>query len=387
MAGGNPVSFVEYDGHRPLTDGSGTGGHAPLHSWDPTGSPMPPSGNRLDAPSPHIAIYRDGEQVYYKETWANGADILPSVGESLAHACWDPLPGCGIVDGIVEGSISKILWGIADVIPVPVSKLRYADDVVGAFRHSDEAVDAVRGADDAAELAAKACSFIGGTAVLMADGTKKPIKDVAVGDKVMATDPETGEQVAKTVEHVFVHEDTVIDLIVDGEIISTTEDHPFWSVTDQKFVRADDLAGGEQVLAAEGRLITVTGLERGSARKAVAYNLSVKGIHTFHVGTSEILVHNSCFSALDALNNPKSLETLTPSQIDDLARNAGFEALPGRAGGANPATRYYLPGTNRSQGFRVLPRGVAGQTGVKSGPYLKYFGGPLHGTYVPLGAP
>lgn len=58
------------------------------------------------------------------------------------------------------------------------------------------------GAMVAAKTGAKACSFAGATVVLMADGTKKPIEDVEVGDKVIATDPETGEQEAKTVEHV-----------------------------------------------------------------------------------------------------------------------------------------------------------------------------------------
>ncbi len=239
----------------------------------------------------------------------------------------------------------------------------------------------------AANTAARACSFAGATTVLMADGSRKPIEDVEVGDEVVATDPETGEQVAKRVEHVFVHEDTVIDLVVDGEVITTTEDHPFWSVTDQRFERADELAPGEKVLGADGRVITVSGLQLGTAREALAYNLSVQGIHTYHVGDDEILVHNSCFTSLDALKNPKSLEGLAPSQIDDLARNAGFEIRAGSASAKNPATRYYLPGTNGSQGFRVLPQGVPGQPGVKSGAYLKYFGGPLHGTPVQLGMP
>ncbi len=45
--------------------------------------------------------------------------------------------------------------------------------------------------------AANACglrSFSGDTLVLMADGSKKPIDEVEVGDWVVATDPETGEQ-------------------------------------------------------------------------------------------------------------------------------------------------------------------------------------------------
>lgn len=151
-----------------------------------------------------------------------------------------------------------------------------------------------RCAANTGRTAARACSFAGATTVLMADGTRKPIEDVKVGDEVIATDPETGEQVAKRVEHVFVHDDTVIDLVVEGEVITTTEDHPFWSVTDQRFERADELNAGEKVLGADGTVITVSGLRLGTAREALAYNLSVEGIHTYHVGEAGILVHNSC---------------------------------------------------------------------------------------------
>ncbi|MFV0458757.1 MAG: hypothetical protein ACK5MT_08345, partial [Actinomycetales bacterium] len=48
-------------------------------------------------------------------------------------------------------------------------------------------------------------------------GTKKPIDQIKVGDKVLATDPETGEQKPKKVEHVFVHDDWLTDLeFADG---------------------------------------------------------------------------------------------------------------------------------------------------------------------------
>ncbi|MDV8147433.1 polymorphic toxin-type HINT domain-containing protein [Arthrobacter sp. B10-11] len=153
---------------------------------------------------------------------------------------------------------------------------------------------ALSGASRTANTMAKACSFSGATVVLMADGSRKPIEDVKVGDKVIATDPETGEQVSKRVEHVFVHDDTVLDLVVDDQVITTTEDHPFWSVTDQSFERADQLESGEEVLGADGRTIKVSRLELGTARQAIAYNLEVEGIHTYHVGHDEILVHNTC---------------------------------------------------------------------------------------------
>ncbi len=182
----------------------------------------------------------------------------------------------------------------------------------------------------AANTLAKACSFTGATAVLMADGTKKPIEEIEIGDEVIATDPETGEQVAKKVEHVFVHEDTVTDLVIDGQVISTTEDHPFWSATDQRFERADQLAEGEKVLGADGRVLTVSGLELGTTRTTTAYNLSVEGIHTYHVGGAEILVHNNCINwAANSVKTfghtfnthgagPKNLRSLT-----DRARGTG----------------------------------------------------------------
>ncbi|WP_158544790.1 polymorphic toxin-type HINT domain-containing protein [Blastococcus sp. TF02-9] len=141
----------------------------------------------------------------------------------------------------------------------------------------------------------RACSFTGDTTVLMEDGSRKPIEDVRVGDRVIASDPETGEQAAKEVDHVWVHEDTVIDLVVDGETITTTEDHPFWNASDGQYQRADQLDEGEHVLGADGGLLTVSGLKMDTARSARAYNLSVEGLHTYHVGDRRILVHNKCW--------------------------------------------------------------------------------------------
>ena len=161
------------------------------------------------------------------------AAALPELGNRVGAST----PTTAYLVGVHESISAGQLWGHAP--PQGVS-------VVGSCV-------AAKTVDNVAETAAKACSFSGATLVLMADGTKKPIEDVQVGDEVIATDPETGEQVAKTVEHVFVHDDTVTDLVVDGEVISTTEDHPFWSVTDQRFERADQLDAGEQVLGADGR--------------------------------------------------------------------------------------------------------------------------------------
>ena len=146
------------------------------------------------------------------------------------------------------------------------------------------------------DLAGAACSFSGSTLVLMADGSRKPIEDVEVGDRVLATDPETGETAARDVTHLWVHQDTVVDLIVDGDVITATEDHPFWNDTDQKWQRADQLDEGDLVRSADGQLLRVDGLEEPTARSATAYNLTVDDIHTYYVGAGDgsVLVHNTC---------------------------------------------------------------------------------------------
>lgn len=141
-------------------------------------------------------------------------------------------------------------------------------------------------------------SFSGATLVLMADRSKKPIDQIEVGDKVVATDPETGECVTRKVSYVWVHDDTLTDLkLADGTTLTTTEDHHFWSVTDHTFERADHLTPGEVVLGDNGRQLTIVGFEAGTAHTALAYNLSIKGVHTYRVGQDAILVHNNCFDA------------------------------------------------------------------------------------------
>jgi len=168
------------------------------------------------------------------------------------------------------------------------------------------------------KLTAKACSFAGTTTVLMADGSHKPIQDIRVGDEVIATDPETDEQAAKAVEHVFVHDDTLVDLRIDGETIATTEDHPFWSVTDQRFERADELAPGELLLKPDGRPVQTSGLEWHTAAQGKAFNLEIEGIHTYYVlaRATPILVHNACGKAV-AENMAGRFGDLSPGRVGD----------------------------------------------------------------------
>lgn len=66
------------------------------------------------------------------------------------------------------------------------------------------------------------------------------------------------------------------------------------------FERADELSVGEEVLAADGRVLVVGGLRPAGA--GTAYNLAVHRIHTHHVGVASVLVHNQCGPSDELLN-------------------------------------------------------------------------------------
>jgi hypothetical protein len=179
----------------------------------------------------------------------------------------------------------------------------------------------------ATKTVAKTCfkSFGGETRVLMGDGSTKPISEIDVGDMVLAQDPETGEIGARMVTRLWVHDDELVRLEIDGDIVRTTEDHPFWNDTDKKWQRADELDRGDLVLTADGRRVEV-GQMLGSAGRAPAYNLSVQGIHTYHVffGTDAVLVHNSgCDEFAEALQKRIGGEIKTFKPSDSTLWEAG----------------------------------------------------------------
>ncbi|WP_207793420.1 polymorphic toxin-type HINT domain-containing protein [Nocardioides acrostichi] len=232
----------------------------------------------------------------------------------------DPEQGAAIVDflvgeftGCAKGEVSSCLIAAGEIATAGAGKLAVAGGKGAALTF--KAVRAERKVGDAlvaaADTAARACSFSGATLVLMADGSKKPIDQVKVGEMVLATDPETGEQKPRKVEHVFVHDDALTDLqLADGTVLITTEDHPYWSVDDRRFERADELSQGERVLSADSRTIRVSSLQLETTREGLAYNLAVEGIHTYHVGDDAILVHNTCsVRAIWKITDEQSLAT------------------------------------------------------------------------------
>jgi len=98
----------------------------------------------------------------------------------------------------------------------------------------------------------------------MANGKEESIADVKVGDKVLATDPESGDTKTEPVVQLIRHsgEHTMVDLTLsDGSKITSTDGHPFWDATTHTFTDAIDLHLGDLLLSANGTL-------RRSAAKA-----------------------------------------------------------------------------------------------------------------------
>ena len=142
-------------------------------------------------------------------------------------------------------------------------------------------------------------SFRYDTTVLMADGTRKRIFEVRIGDRVLTTDPETGERVVREVTELHVNRDSDMANVAvrdeNGKIstIYTTQTHQFWSESDNAWVDAEELDPGDLLRAFDGSKVTVVGVRIWDSLHTM-YDLTIEGVHTYYVttGNEEVLVHN-----------------------------------------------------------------------------------------------
>ncbi|MET9437715.1 ricin-type beta-trefoil lectin domain protein, partial [Streptomyces sp. NPDC006551] len=148
-------------------------------------------------------------------------------------------------------------------------------------------------------------SFVPGTKVLMADGSTKPIEKVKAGDKVIATDPKTGEGVVETVTAEIKGEGlkhlVKVTIDLDGKSgsktarITATEGHPFWVPELDEWIDATDLESGQWLQTSTGTYVQIAAIQRWTAQDATVHNLTVSDLHTYYVlaGATPILVHNA----------------------------------------------------------------------------------------------
>ena len=217
-------------------------------------------------------------------------------------------------------------------------------------------------------------SFGGDTPILLADGTTKKIKDIKVGDVVLATDPETGEQGPHKVTQLWPHQDDLYTLTVNGATIVTTEDHPYWDATDGRWERTDQLDVGDLLRTPDGRAARVDGFTTLTRRYADAYNLTIADLHTYYVlaGTTPVLVHNDGGAVIPWGDpnafDPNSLRGMSAAEIDAAIPDT-WERAPSASGGGI----VYKDPKNFGRQIRVMPGYTAGNrpNALTHGPYVQ----------------
>ncbi|WP_168714606.1 polymorphic toxin-type HINT domain-containing protein [Streptomyces sp. A0592] len=124
-----------------------------------------------------------------------------------------------------------------------------------------------------------------------------------MGDRVLATDPQTGETASKTVTATIITPDdkefTDLTLTDDANprgppaTLTSTAHHPHWSETRRQWLDAGEFAPGEQLRKPDGTTLTVQ-TTRNYPYAVTTYNLTVDDFHTYYVlaGATPVLVHN-----------------------------------------------------------------------------------------------
>ena len=155
-------------------------------------------------------------------------------------------------------------------------------------------------ADGRVIKAINACNcFMAGTKVLTDKG-EKSIEEIKVGDKVLARDDETGETAYKEVEWLFQRDvEETYNITVGSEVITTTDEHPFW-IVGKGWVEANQLVVGDVLTTADGKDFAIERVEVKNEHTTV-YNFMVKDFHTYFVSNLGIWTHNSVFLILAGL--------------------------------------------------------------------------------------
>ncbi|NAS20650.1 DNRLRE domain-containing protein [Herbidospora sp. NEAU-GS84] len=169
-------------------------------------------------------------------------------------------------------------------------------------------------------------SFVPGTRVLLADGSARPIEQIKVGDKVVASDPEKGETVSKPVTALIVGagEKNLVGIRLkvspgvlgqygtasdgdeglsdtpsasdssEGESLIATSGHLFWVPALREWTPAGELSPGMWLRLGSGGHAQVSSVSTWTEERENVRNLTVAGLHTYYVfaGSAPVLVHN-----------------------------------------------------------------------------------------------
>ncbi|MGI5289523.1 RHS repeat-associated core domain-containing protein [Nonomuraea polychroma] len=321
-AGNDPIGQSDPDGLRPDPCGDGSGRtvcaktieqkfaqRQPLtkaevaeHVYNTHYSNLSPDQRRTVWMAWKAQTDPDAVNAWVKKTLAErNRQAMTMVRDFLWVLFIEDYPECARGDALACASI--IPWGKAIGLPAKVIRklVSKADDTVNAARKGKRAK-------------VSCSSFVPGTRVTMADGTTKPIEEVQVGDKVLATDPDTGKTEVKPVVSVITSkgEKNLVQLTVDtdgdrgqatGLVIATAE-HSFWLPELRDWREAGSLKPGQWLQTSAGTKVRIAGITAWAAKDQRVHNLTIQDVHTYHVvtGSVDALVHNAekyCFTDAD----------------------------------------------------------------------------------------
>lgn len=282
FAGGNPVTFVELDGHLfglSLSDI----GHAAL---DVVGL-IPVVGEVADV----------ANGIWYAAE-GNYADAALSMASAI------PLVGYGAT-AIKAGKYAKKGLDAADSANDVRKSADKVDDVADASSTARKTDGETPGAPKKEPEAPKCTnSFVPGTRVVMADGSTKAIEDMREGDHVLSTDVESGDTRSREVTDTLSSRGgkalVTLTVDVDGRDgrktanITSTEAHTYWLPDAGRWVEAVDIDPGAWLRTSSGTWVQVTAVDH-QHRSVRVHNLTVDTVHTYYVVVAgqSLLVHNA----------------------------------------------------------------------------------------------
>ena len=228
----------------------------------------------------------------------------------------------GAVSGAVLGNVGSQTASGAKEIAKNAGKVFLAN---GGVSFAENLTYNLIGGEDLG-TAAKQASF----SALISGGTSAgfyalgqaavAIESIAVGDMVIATDPETGETAEKQVKNTFINEtEELAHVFVDGEEIVCTPGHKFYA-PEKGWTSAIKLRAGDQLQLVNGEYVTVEKVQHELLEEPVKiYNFEVEDFHTYYVGTDlQVLVHNN--------RKCGNSETVTPMEQGRIDERTQIEA-------------------------------------------------------------
>jgi hypothetical protein len=214
-------------------------------------------------------------------------------------------------------------------------------------------------------------SFLPGTPVLLSDGMTKPIQDVRVGERVLATDPATGVTRAEPVTALITStgRKRLVDVTAGGGTLTATANHPFWAPQTGAWVPAGNLRSGQWLRTSSGTWTQATGVRTRTAPAAV-HNLTVAELHTYYVvaGGTPLLVHNASCSIDDLTDVAFGLKNYG---LEKFAADRNFTQFMGNVPGQLGMTwrQAVLTSIDRASiNLRVLQAGFEGTS-----PFDKFY--------------